>query len=134
MNERKAAPKENKIMELQERIEGDALVAKLLESRLDASSAPALKKRISALIRDGHHRIALDISGVEFIDSSGLSALVSGLRQLQGDGDLVLIGLRSTVLSMFKLTRLDRVFRIFPDQTQALAALAASVIQCEPDR
>jgi hypothetical protein len=35
---------------------------------------------------------------------------------------------------MFKLTRLDRVFRIFPDQMQALAALAAPIIQCAPDR
>jgi anti-sigma B factor antagonist len=116
---------EIKIMELQERIEDDALVAKMLDSRLDASSAPALKKRITALIGSGHHRIALDLSEVEFIDSSGLSALVSALRQLQGDGDLVLIGPRSTVLSMFKLTRLDRVFRIFPGEAQALAALAA---------
>jgi len=112
-------------MELQERIDGHAQVTKVLESRLDANSAPGLKKRIAALIRSGHHRIALDLSDVEFIDSNGLSALVSALRQLQGGGDLVLIGPRSTVLSMFKLTRLDRVFRIFADQAQAVAALAA---------
>jgi len=110
-------------MELQERI-GDAQVTKVIESRLDASSAPALKKKIGALIASGHRRIALDLTEVEFIDSNGLSALVSALRQLQSDGDLVLIGPRATVLSMFKLTRLDRVFRIFPDQAQALAALA----------
>ena len=121
-------------MELQERIDGDALVALVLESRLDASSAPALKNRITALVRRGHRRIALDLSEVEFIDSSGLSALVSVLRQLQGEGELVLVGLRSTVLSMFKLTRLDRVFRVFPDQPQALAALAAWVIPCASDR
>jgi anti-sigma B factor antagonist len=129
-----SAAVEIKIMKLQERIDGDALVAKVLDSRLDASSTPALKKRITALIGSGHHRIALDLSEVEFIDSSGLSALVSALRQLQGDGDLVLIGPRSTVLSMFKLTRLDRVFRIFPDQAQALTALGAPAIQCAPDR
>lgn len=112
-------------MELQEQIHGDARVDKVLESRLDASSAPALKKRIAALIKSGHHRIALDLSDVEFIDSNGLSALVSALRQLQGGGDVVLISPRSTVLSMFRLTRLDRVFRIFTDQAEAVAALAA---------
>jgi anti-sigma B factor antagonist len=110
------------------------MMVKVLETRLDASSAPALKKRIATMIKSGHHRIALDLSEVEFVDSSGLSALVSVLRQLQGDGDLVLIGLRSTVISMFKLTRMDRVFRIFPDQAHALAALATSEIQCAPDR
>jgi anti-sigma B factor antagonist len=112
-------------MELNQIADGDALVSKVLDSRLDASSAPALKNRIIALIKSGHRRIALDIADVEFIDSSGLSALVSALRFLQSDGDLVLIGPRSTVLSMFKLTRLDRVFRIFPDQANALAALAS---------
>jgi anti-anti-sigma regulatory factor len=40
-------------------------------------------------------------------------------------GELVLSGPRSTVLSMFKLTRLDRVFRIFENQADALAALAS---------
>ena len=64
-------PLEAKIMELQERIDGDALVATVLESRLDASSAPALKRRMAALIKDGHHRLALDLSAVEFIDSAG---------------------------------------------------------------
>ena len=103
----------------------DAIIERVLESRLDASSAPALKKRISTLISSGHRRIALDLSAVEFIDSSGLSAIVSALRLIPGGGELVLIGLRSTVLSMFKLTRLDRVFRIFDVPTEALAALAA---------
>jgi anti-sigma B factor antagonist len=112
-------------MELNQIAGGDALVAKVLDTRLDASSAPALKNRIVGLIKSGHHHIALDLADVEFIDSSGLSALVSALRLLQGDGELVLIGPRSTVLSMFKLTRLDRVFRIFPDQAEALAALAS---------
>lgn len=112
-------------MELDETIDGDAVVARVLEARLDAASAPALKQRIIALIDGGHRRLALDLSDVEFIDSSGLSALVTALRQLRDGDDLVLCGARSTVLSMFKLTRLDQVFRIFPTPAQALAALAA---------
>jgi anti-sigma B factor antagonist len=117
-------------MKLQEHIDAGAMLAKVIDSRLDASSAPDLKKRLIALVKDGHQRIALDLAEVEFIDSSGLSALVSVLRQLPDDGDLVLVAPRATVLSMFKLTRLDRVFRIFPDQSQALAALAAPIVQC----
>jgi anti-sigma B factor antagonist len=112
-------------MELRETIAGDAVAARVMDSRLDASSAPALKRQIVALIASGHPRIALDLSDVEFIDSSGLSALVSALRQMHDGGELVLSGPRSTVLSMFKLTRLDRVFRIFANQADALAALAS---------
>jgi anti-sigma B factor antagonist len=126
--------KEDKSMEQQEPIHTDAVVATVLETRLDASSAPALKKRITALILNGYIRIALDLSAVEFIDSSGLSVLVSALRQLPEDGDLVLIGPRNTVLSMFKLTRLDRVFRIFGEPAPALAALSARTIECAMDR
>lgn len=121
-------------MELQEHIEDGVLVAKVLETRLDASSGPMLKQRIIALIRGGNIRIALDLSDVEFIDSSGLSALVAAMRQLPAEGDLVLIGPRSTVLSMFRLTRLDRVFRIFPEPAPAVAALAARTIECATDR
>ncbi len=102
---------------------GNAVVVKLLDSRFDASSAPFVKEQIGALIKKGHHRIALDISEVEFIDSSGLSAAVWVLKRLGNDGELVIGGARGTVMSLFRLTRLDKVFRIFPDKEKAVAAL-----------
>src|SRR5271154_2700182 len=110
-------------MRLEEELYGDALVVKLLDSRFDASAAPFVKERIGTLIDNGHHRIALDISEVEFIDSSGLSAAVWALKRLGDDGELVIGGARGTVMSIFRLTRLDKVFRIFPDKEMAVAAL-----------
>jgi anti-sigma B factor antagonist len=110
-------------MRLEEQIEGKALVLKLLDSRFDASTAPSVKERFAVLIREGYQRIALDISEVEFIDSSGLSAAVWALKRLGGDGELVISGPSLTVMSIFRLTRLDKVFRIFPDKELALAAL-----------
>jgi anti-sigma B factor antagonist len=110
-------------MRLEEEQYGDALVVKLLDSRFDASAAPFVKERIGTLISNGHLRIALDISEVEFIDSSGLSAAVWALQRLGDDGELVIGGARGTVMSIFRLTRLDKVFRIFPDKEMAVAAL-----------
>jgi anti-sigma B factor antagonist len=110
-------------MRLEEQRYGDTLVVKLLDSRFDASNAPLVKDRIAALIGDGHYRIALDISDVELIDSSGLSATVWVLKQLGGNGELVIGGARGTVMSIFRLTRLDKVLRIFPDKEMAIAAL-----------
>jgi len=110
-------------MRTEEKLHGDALVVKLLDSRFDASTAPFVRERIAMLIGNGHYRIALDISEVEFIDSSGLSAAVWALKRLGADGELVIGGARGTVMSIFRLTRLDKVFRIFPNKEMAIAAL-----------
>jgi anti-sigma B factor antagonist len=111
-------------MQLQEQIDGRALVVKLLDPRFDASVAPMVRERFAELIREGHQRIALDISQVEFIDSSGLSAAVWVLKRLGEDGELVISGAQGAVMSIFRLTRLDKVFRIFPDTEMAIAALS----------
>ncbi len=110
-------------MELEQRQEGTVLVAKPLEKRLDARSAPSFKQKLGGLVQAGQHRIALDLSEIEFMDSSGLGAIVSVLKQLGGQGDIVIYGTRDPVMSMFKLTRLDKVFIMVPDLTEALAAL-----------
>jgi anti-sigma B factor antagonist len=61
---------------------------------------------------------------VRFIDSSGLGAIVSMLKLIGREGDLVLCGVTDPVMSLFKLTRMDRVFQMFPSEHDALAALA----------
>jgi len=108
---------------LEEQVDGKALILKLLDSRFDASTAPLVKERIALQIGKGYQRIALDISEVEFIDSTGLSTAVWALRRLGSNGELVISGARGTVMSIFRLTRLDKVFRIFPDKEMAIAAL-----------
>lgn len=111
-------------MEIEQHQEGKVVRLKILEKRLDARSADCLKDKITELIQAGNTRIALDVSDVQFVDSSGLGAIVSALKLMGGNGDLVVGGVRDTVLSMFKLTRLDRVFRIFKRPDEAVAALA----------
>lgn len=111
-------------MNLEQRIDSGALRVKVLDKRMDAGRAQEFKERLGALIRAGHHFIMLDISEVEFIDSSGLGALVSLLKQLGGQGEIVIGGARDSVASLFKLTRLDKVFQIFEDPRAALEAVA----------
>jgi anti-sigma B factor antagonist len=113
-------------MELVERIERDALVVKVLGSRLDAVSAPEVKRRLAERIANGHQQLILDMSEVDFIDSRGLSTLVFALKRLGRYGEIAISSPRSSVISMLKLTRLDQVFKIFPDCQQAAAALDGS--------
>ena len=108
---------------MEEQADGKTLIVKLRDQRFDSGSAPVVKECFARLIGQGYRRIALDISEVEFIDSSGLSAAVWALKRLGSDGELVISGARGTVMSIFRLTRLDKVFRLFPDKETALAAL-----------
>ena len=81
-------------------------------SRLDASFAPQFKNDMMEIVNGGARRIVLDMSAVKLIDSSGLGTLVSILKALNGQGSIVIRGASPTVLGLFKLTRMDRVFTI----------------------
>lgn len=105
---------------------GGALVIKLLGNRLDAAAAPDFKERVCRRIDAGENTILLDLSSVNFIDSSGLGALVSVLKRMSPVGKLVVCGLCDAAFNMFRLTRMDKVFPIFPSQAEALTALGAN--------
>ena|ERR1700759_1590419 len=103
---------------------GDVLVAKVLDGRIAADVAPRFKARLAEYINGGNASIVLDLAAVSFIDSSGLGALVSSLNGLGKDGSLVVSGAQGTVASMFKLTRMDKVFRMYRSTDEAVLALS----------
>jgi anti-sigma B factor antagonist len=103
---------------------GNARIIRPLEARLDAAAAPVFKASVATLIQAGEEMILLDLSEVDFIDSSGLGALVSLLKRMSPAGTLAVCGLRSAAVDMFRLTRMDKVFRIFSSRAEALTALA----------
>lgn len=119
-------------MRFEENRIGDVLVARVMESRIVAEVAPRFKHQLLDYISSGNRAIVLDLQAVSFIDSSGLGALVSSLKAMGREGDLVLCGTGGTVVSMFKLTRMDKVFRMFGTTDEAIAALASgSGVACE---
>jgi anti-sigma B factor antagonist len=89
----------------------DTLVA-VHSPRLDASVAPQFKTEMTEIVNNGAKRIVLDMAAVKLIDSSGLGTLVSILKLLNGQGSIVIRGASPSVLGLFKLTRMDRVFTI----------------------
>jgi len=100
------------------------LVVKVVAPRLDAREAVEFKAQMADWIRQGPQTILLNLAEVRFIDSSGLGAIVSVLKLLGRQGDLVLCGVTEPVLSLFKLTRMDRVFQMYAQESEALTALA----------
>jgi len=88
---------------------------------IHVSTAPRFSERLNAAIADGKTALVLDFSRVEFIDSTGLSVLLNGLRRLtRRKGSLVLVCTNPTVLRLFEITRLDSTFDIVGTREQAL--------------
>ena len=111
-------------MEVEDRQEGNVLIVRLFNNRLDAKDADDFKKMMSDYMAEGRRDFVLDMSTVDFVDSSGLGALVSVLKSLGENGRLAVCGVREPVERMFKLTRMNKVFNIFAAEADAVAALA----------
>lgn len=112
-------------MQLVHEKKGKVVVVKPLEKRMDATIAADFKTQMGALINEGQELFVLDLSEVDFVDSSGLGAIVASLKMLGGKGDLVIASAGEKVMKLFKLTRMDRVFQVFPTSDEALAQLVS---------
>lgn len=108
-------------MNLEPETHGGTLLIQVTEARIDAAVAIQFKDKVKELANGGANRVVLDLSQVEFLDSSGLGALVAAMKQLGKDRPLELAALTPAVSKVFKLTRMDSVFKV---HTSAEAALA----------
>ena len=99
------------------------VVIVIVEGDLDASNAPDLRAKFEELIGQGENQYVIDLSGVPFMDSSGIAALVNLFKRVRiGAGDVKLCGLQEEVKKVFELTRLNRVFDIFDTCAEAAAS------------
>ncbi len=93
-----------------------------LRGEIHVTTAPRFAEHLARAIESGKTAIVLDMTGVEFIDSTGLSVLLNGLRLVgQRRGRLALVCTNPTVLRLFQITNLDDTFDIFDDRAKALA-------------
>lgn len=110
-------------MKLQAEQLAGGLVIRAQGSRIDAGGAIAFKDAMRALTEGSEGRVILDLGEVDFVDSSGLGAIVAAMKQLGTGRKLELSGLTPTVDRVFRLTRMDRVFPIHASVADALPAL-----------
>lgn len=94
-----------------------------LEGDLDSGSAAEIQTRFLGELNQGGQSFLLDLEKVSYIDSSGLAALVKFYKEVRTKGGtLALCSVQRDAMKIFQLTRLDKIFTIFPDQTAAKAA------------
>ena len=80
------------------------------KGRLNMAGASSLRKQLQGIVDSGSNRIVVDLSTTEFIDSSGLGALISGLKMArQAGGDLRIAAAPQEVCTVLELTNLNRV-------------------------
>jgi anti-sigma B factor antagonist len=90
--------------------------------RLDLLSAADLKARLAQAVADGGKRLVVDLGEVPFVDSSGLGALIAGLKAArQVGGDLRIARPAEQARTILELTTLDRVLRPYATVEEALA-------------
>ncbi len=111
-------------MNLTSRRAGPALVITVQEARIDAANAIRFRDAFWNESAGNGPRIILDMSQVDFVDSSGLGAIVAAMRRLDRYQSLELAGLTENVDRLFDLTRMDMVFTIHRDVETALAVHA----------
>lgn len=89
--------------------------------RLDAAAAPRFKSDMVDLMTGGATRIIVDLSRVDFMDSTGLASIMSSMKSLGESGEIALCGISEKLRKLFSIAKLDRgTFRIFKDRAEAL--------------
>lgn len=85
-----------------------------LTGRLNMVAALDLREQLHSLVREGNARLVVDLSGVDSIDSSGLGALISGLKVArQAGGDLRIAAPGEQAVAVLELTNLNRVLKSY---------------------
>jgi anti-anti-sigma factor len=108
-------------MEIIEEVIDDIIVEIVNLERATLSEAEELKFNVNEKITAGYKKIIIDLTAVEFIDSTFLGVIVNTLKKVaKMGGDLKLVGFKPSVRSMFELTRLFRVFESYSELQDAI--------------
>jgi anti-sigma B factor antagonist len=104
------------------------VVAVVVGGEIDMASSPEFEAALTRAVRDRDARaLIVDLTAVTFIDSSGVSSLVRALeKQRFAGGALAIVSNDSRVSTIFEISRLDRVLRLFPSRDAAVTALSGA--------
>ena len=110
-------------MKHEKTIKKNTVVVKILERRIDSALSPDFKKNLLAHIVQDSPNIIIDLADVEYMDSSGLGALLFGKRQAERFlGNLVIINPGPKVLKLIEIARLSDTLMIFESEKKAISS------------
>jgi anti-sigma B factor antagonist len=97
-----------------------------LEGEVDVYTAPGLRQAIMDQIENGTKHLLIDLTRVEYLDSTGLGILIGGVKRLKEQGgSLRLVGPSARITRIFDITGLNKIFDVYATEQDALAAAGA---------
>jgi anti-sigma B factor antagonist len=107
-------------------IADDGIVCVVLTGSLDVATAPEVRDLLIRLIHEGHYRLVLEMSGVDFVDSIGLGVFVGVVHRLRPyDGSLAIAAPSPQTRKVFEITQLVRVLPLFDSLGSAVEAVGS---------
>jgi anti-sigma B factor antagonist len=111
--------------EVDDSSDGDSAIL-VMGGELDYEVSPQIRARLVGAIKEGRHRLVLDLSGVTFIDSTAIGVLAGTVVKLDeaGGGSLAVVCSHEKVVQIFEITGLDSVITVYGSRDEALSALS----------
>jgi anti-sigma B factor antagonist len=115
-------------IKLSTRLQGDVTILDLTGD-ITLFNSPEIRKALIGLLKEQRvPQLFVNMTGVKYVDSSGIASLVEGLKMARDLGSrFVLYGLSKPAITVLELTHLLRVFEVHTNETEALAALPPNV-------
>lgn len=104
-------------------------IAVIGDEKVDSTISPELKSEFTNVSQGGVSSLILDMGGVKYVDSSGLSALLVGNRIFSETGAFVLFNVTDHVMKLISISQLDKVMTIVSSQEEAADAILMAEIQ-----
>ena len=104
---------------------GDIVIIVLDGEMVGGPDATMLTEKLHGLIEEGRNHIIIDMTKVNYMNSSGLGILIGGLTTVRNNGGkLRLLNLAPKLQEMLRITKLDQVFTLYDDEGKAIASLS----------
>ena len=107
-------------MQVKQKVKNDCLVCNIV-GEVNIDNVAELKKVFYKIIEDKSRKVVLNLKGLEYIDSSGMACFIEffkGLKDIQGT--MFLCSITPKIMSIFAITKLDKVFKVYDSEDEAL--------------
>ncbi|MEN6357525.1 MAG: STAS domain-containing protein [Armatimonadota bacterium] len=100
-----------------------------LEGEVDVYTAPQLKQQIINILEDGTKELMVNLTKVDYLDSTALGVLIGGLKRMREvDGNMVLICPSPRIRRVFEITGLDKIFDIYNSEEDAREVMGKEIV------
>jgi len=107
-------------MEIQQTNKGDFRVVSIT-GEIDLNSSPEMRKVFGEIIKEGASKVIVNLEAVSYIDSSGLATLIELMQKLKRNkGAMFLVGMSDKIKSLFEITKLDKLFKIYQTEDEII--------------